>query len=153
MILQCRKFFFRNLIFQNRILTLEVGSHSHAKQTATIMDRFEDVCLAEKPDFIVVVGDVNSTMACTLVASKIGIKVAHVEAGLRSLDRTMPEEINRIVTDTLADLLLTPSRDADANLFREGIAQEKIKFVGNIMIDTLKANLDKAKGKNTYKSI
>src|SRR5204862_3999901 len=113
--------------------------------TAKVMSEFEPVCEREKPQWVVVVGDVNSTMACTLVASKLGIKVAHVEAGLRSFDRTMPEEINRIVTDALADLLLTPSMDADENLKREGVPESKIKLVGNIMIDTLVANLDKAR--------
>jgi UDP-N-acetylglucosamine 2-epimerase (non-hydrolysing) len=109
------------------------------------MSRFEPVCLEEKPAWVVVVGDVNSTMACTLVCSKLGIKVAHVEAGLRSYDRTMPEEINRLVTDALADLLLTPSADADENLKREGIPDSRIKLVGNVMIDALTANLDKAR--------
>ena len=98
---------------------------------------FERVCLEEKPDWVVVVGDVNSTMACTLVAIKLGIKVAHVEAGLRSFDRSMPEEINRLVTDALADLLLTPSADADENLLREEILEQRIRRVGNVMIDTL----------------
>jgi UDP-N-acetylglucosamine 2-epimerase (non-hydrolysing) len=109
------------------------------------MAKFEPVCEQENPDWVVVVGDVNSTMACTLVCAKMGIKVAHVEAGLRSFDRTMPEEVNRIVTDSLADLLLTPSADADENLKREGIAGAKIKLVGNVMIDTLVANLDRAR--------
>ena len=122
-----------------------VGSGSHAVQTANVMAKFETVCEQEKPDWVVVVGDVNSTMACTLVCAKMGIKVAHVEAGLRSFDRTMPEEINRIVTDALADLLLTPSADADENLRREGIPDAKIKLVGNVMIDTLVANLEKAR--------
>ena len=124
---------------------LGVGSGSHAVQTASIMLKFEPVCLAENPDWVVVVGDVNSTMACTLVASKLGIKVAHVEAGLRSFDRTMPEEINRLVTDALADLLLTPSADADENLRREGVPCSKIKLVGNIMIDALIENLPQAR--------
>ena len=106
---------------------------------------FEPVCERERPDWVVVVGDVNSTLACTLVATKLGIKVAHVEAGLRSYDRTMPEEINRIVSDALADLLLTPSPDAGENLKREGIPESKIKLVGNIMIDTLVANLSQAR--------
>ena len=126
-------------------VNLEVGSGSHAMQTAKIMTAFEPVCLDVKPDWLVVVGDVNSTMACTLVASKLGVKVAHVEAGLRSNDRTMPEEVNRLVTDVLADLLLTPSPDADENLRREGIPDSKIRLVGNIMIDSLVANLPKAK--------
>src|SRR5260221_6153031 len=116
---------------------LEVGSGSHAVQTAHVMMRFEAVCLEERPDLIVVVGDVNSTMAAALVGAKLLIPVAHVEAGLRSGDRTMPEEINRIVTDRLADILLTPSRDGSENLLREGVPAERIHLVGNIMIDTL----------------
>ena len=123
---------------------LDVGSASHAVQTAQVMIRFEQVCLDEKPDLVVVVGDVNSTMAATLVASKLLIPVAHVEAGLRSFDRAMPEETNRIVTDRLADILLTPSRDGDENLLREGVAPERIHFVGNIMIDTLFRHLPAA---------
>jgi UDP-N-acetylglucosamine 2-epimerase (non-hydrolysing) len=116
---------------------LGVGSESHAKQVAHIMEKFDDVCETEKPDVILVVGDVNSTMACSLVASKLGIKIIHLEAGLRSFDRTMPEEINRIVTDSLADLLFTPSKDGNENLLKEGISSDKIHLVGNIMIDTL----------------
>jgi UDP-N-acetylglucosamine 2-epimerase (non-hydrolysing) len=116
---------------------LGVGSASHAVQTARVMIGFEDVCLQHRPDLVVVVGDVNSTMAATLVASKLQIPVAHVEAGLRSFDRTMPEEINRIVTDRLADLLLTPSPDADENLAAEGVPAARIRRVGNVMIDTL----------------
>ncbi len=123
---------------------LEVGSHSHAVQTAKIMTAFEPVLLEQKPDWVVVVGDVNSTIACALVCSKLGVKVAHVEAGLRSRDRTMPEEINRILTDAISDLLLTTSRDADENLKNEGISAGKIKFVGNVMIDSLFFNLKKA---------
>jgi UDP-N-acetylglucosamine 2-epimerase (non-hydrolysing) len=126
-------------------INLEVGSGSHATQTANVMAKFEPVCEREKPDWVVVVGDVNSTMACTLVCSKMGIRVAHVEAGLRSFDRTMPEEVNRIVTDSLADLLLTPSTDGDENLKREGIPDSKIELVGNVMIDTLVANLGNAR--------
>lgn len=137
--------FFRELGIPAPDVNLEVGSGSHAEQTARIMLAFEPVCIKEKPDWVVVVGDVNSTMACTLVASKLGVKVAHVEAGLRSFDRTMPEEINRIVTDALADLLLTPSSDADENLKREGVPASKIRLVGNIMIDTLVANLQQAR--------
>ncbi|MFO1497469.1 MAG: UDP-N-acetylglucosamine 2-epimerase (non-hydrolyzing) [Verrucomicrobiota bacterium] len=129
-------------------VNLEVGSGSHAVQTAKILTAFEPVCLQLRPDWVVVVGDVNSTMACTLVASKLGIKVAHVEAGLRSFDRTMPEEINRLVTDAIADLLLTPSPDADENLRREGVPVTKIKLVGNVMIDALVANLPKARRSN-----
>jgi UDP-N-acetylglucosamine 2-epimerase (non-hydrolysing) len=124
---------------------LEVGSRSHAAQTAEIMLRFEPVIEAFRPDWLVVVGDVNSTMAATLVAAKIGVRTAHVEAGLRSFDRGMPEEINRLVTDALADLLLTPSPDADLNLRREGVDPARIRQVGNVMIDTLVANLARAR--------
>ena len=137
--------FFRELGIRAPDINLGVGSGSHATQTAKIMTGFERVCEQEKPDWVVVVGDVNSTMACTLVCAKMGIKVAHVEAGLRSFDRTMPEEVNRIVTDSLADLLLTPSPDADENLKREGIPDSRIKLVGNVMIDTLVANLERAR--------
>ena len=137
--------FFSELGIPAPDINLGVGSGSHAVQTANLMAKFEPVCELEEPDWVVVVGDVNSTMACTLVCSKMGIKVAHVEAGLRSFDRTMPEEVNRIVTDSLADLLLTPSADANENLRREGIPDTKIKLVGNVMIDTVVANLDKAR--------
>lgn len=136
--------FFDELELPKPNINLEVGSGSHAAQTAQVMLRFEPVLLEYKPDWVVVPGDVNSTMACTLVASKLGFKVAHIEAGLRSFDRTMPEEINRLVTDQLADLLFTPSRDADAHLQHEGIPAEKIHFVGNVMIDTLIRLLPKA---------
>src|SRR5438270_5738792 len=132
--------FFRDLGIPVPDVHLGVGSGSHAEQTARIMVEFEKVCLAEKtakPDMVVVVGDVNSTMACTIVAAKLLIPVAHVEAGLRSFDRTMPEEINRLVTDALSDLLFTPSRDAADNLKSEGVGPKKIHFVGNVMIDTL----------------
>jgi UDP-N-acetylglucosamine 2-epimerase (non-hydrolysing) len=116
---------------------LEVGSGSQAEQTAAILTRFEKVVEEERPDLVVVVGDVNSTLAATLVAAKAGAPVAHVEAGLRSFDLSMPEEINRMVTDRLSSLLLTPSRDADENLAREGVPAERVHFVGNVMIDTL----------------
>ena|SRR2546423_31893 len=137
--------FFADLAILRPDINLEVGSASHAEQTARIMLAFEHVLIAERPDWVVVVGDVNSTMAATLVAAKMAVRVAHVEAGLRSHDRGMPEEINRLVTDALADLLLTPSRDADENLRREGVAPEKIRFVGNVMIDTLFRSLERAK--------
>lgn len=137
--------FFRELGIAVPDVNLEVGSGTHAVQTANIMLKIEPVCQDYRPDWVVVVGDVNSTMACTLVAAKLGIKVAHVEAGLRSFDRTMPEEINRLVTDSLANLLLTPSADADENLKREGIPAEKIRLVGNIMIDSLVENLAQAR--------
>jgi UDP-N-acetylglucosamine 2-epimerase (non-hydrolysing) len=124
---------------------LGVGSGSHAVQTAKVMTAFEEICLEERPDLVVVVGDVNSTMAASLVAAKQVIPIAHVEAGLRSFDRTMPEEINRIVTDRLAELLLTPSRDADANLRAEGTPEARIHLVGNVMIDTLHRHLPLAR--------
>lgn len=143
--------FFRELNIPEPDINLGVGSGSHAEQTANVMIAFENVVQESRPDWVVVVGDVNSTLACTLVCSKLGIKVAHVEAGLRSFDRTMPEEINRVITDALADLLLTPSPDADDNLRREGIADEKIACVGNIMIDSLVSNLDKARGSTVLK--
>lgn len=131
------KIFFDELGIPAPDFHLGVGSGSHAQQTAKVMVEFEKVLEKEKPDWVVVVGDVNPTMACTIVANKMGIKVAHVEAGLRSYDRTMPEEVNRILTDSIADLLLTPSIDGNMNLKKEGISDEKIRFVGNIMIDTL----------------
>jgi len=123
---------------------LEVGSGTHAVQTARIMERFEPVLVRERPDWLVVYGDVNSTMATALVAAKLGVRIAHVEAGLRSGDRAMPEEINRIVADRIADLLLTPSRDADETLRREGARPEQIVFVGNVMIDSLLHALPRA---------
>ena len=129
--------FFEELNIPSPDISLEVGSDTHAKQVARIMERFDDVCDRQKPDGILVVGDVNSTMACSLVAAKKSIKIIHVEAGIRSFDRTMPEEINRMVTDTLTDLLLPPTQDAVDNLLREGHPVSKIHLVGNIMIDTL----------------
>ncbi|HQI45290.1 MAG TPA: UDP-N-acetylglucosamine 2-epimerase (non-hydrolyzing) [Bacteroidales bacterium] len=129
--------FFNQLGIQLPDINLNIGSDTQAKQVAKIMMSFEDVCIKEKPDAILVVGDVNSTLACSLVASKLQIKIIHVEAGLRSFDKAMPEEINRIVTDSLADILMTPSEDANINLLKEGVCKEKIFFVGNIMIDTL----------------
>lgn len=136
--------FFRDLGMPAPDINLEVGSGTHAQQTARVMLAFEPVLSEQKPDWVVVVGDVNSTLACALVARKLGIKVAHVEAGLRSFDRDMPEEINRILTDQLSDLLLTPSADGDANLLREGIAPERIVRVGNVMIDTLLQQVERA---------
>ena len=138
--------FFRDLQLPQPDTHLGVGSGSHAAQTAAVMERFEPVVLREKPDWVLVVGDVNSTIACALVCVKLGVKVAHVEAGLRSRDRTMPEEINRLLTDQIADLLFTPSRDADENLRAEGIPEERIRFVGNVMIDSLQQNLERARG-------
>ncbi len=136
--------FFKTLEIPAPNESLNVGSGSHAQQTAAIMSRFEPVVMARKPEIVLVYGDVNSTVAAALVCSKLGIRVGHVEAGLRSFDRSMPEEINRLVTDQLADILFTPSVDGDENLAREGIAKEKIFLVGNVMIDTLIQFLPKA---------
>jgi UDP-N-acetylglucosamine 2-epimerase (non-hydrolysing) len=121
-------------------INLEVGSGTHAVQTAEVMRRFEPVLDTHKPSCVLVVGDVNSTLACTLVGVKKGVPVVHVEAGLRSYDRGMPEEVNRVLTDQIADLLYTTERSALANLLREGIAEERVRFVGNVMIDSLLAN-------------
>lgn len=129
--------FFRDLGLPQPDVSLGVGSGTHAEQTGGVMVAYEKICMVDTPDWTVVVGDVNSTAACAMAATKLGIRVAHLEAGLRSGDRSMPEEINRLVTDAIADLLWTPSEDADQNLIREGVAQEKIVRVGNIMIDSL----------------
>lgn len=136
--------FFRQLGLPEPDVNLEAGSGSHAVQTAQIMIKFEEVVRQNRPDLTLVYGDVNSTVAATLVCAKLGIKVGHVEAGLRSFDRKMPEEINRLVTDQLADLLFTPSADGNDNLKAEGVAPEKIFLVGNVMIDTLLRLLEKA---------
>ncbi|MGB9179655.1 MAG: UDP-N-acetylglucosamine 2-epimerase (non-hydrolyzing), partial [Pyrinomonadaceae bacterium] len=136
--------FFRDLGLPEPDVYLGVGSGTHAAQTAAVMQSFEPVVLQEKPDWVLVVGDVNSTIACALVCAKLLVPVAHVEAGLRSRDRTMPEEINRLLTDQIADLLLTPSMDANENLRAEGIPDERIRFVGNVMIDSLFAQLKRA---------
>ena len=136
--------FFDDLDIPPPDFNLEVGSATHAVQTARILERFEPVLTSCSPDWLVVYGDVNSTMATALVAAKLGVRIAHVEAGLRSNDRTMPEEINRIVADRLADLLLTPSRDANVTLEREGVRPEQIVFVGNVMIDSLLRALPRA---------
>jgi UDP-N-acetylglucosamine 2-epimerase (non-hydrolysing) len=137
--------FFDSLGISEPDINLGVGSGSHAEQTARILERLEPVLLRTRPDWVVVYGDVNSTLAAAIVAAKLGQRLAHVEAGLRSWDRTMPEEINRMVTDRLASLLLTPSRDADAILRAEGEKSEKIVFVGNVMIDTLHFTLARMK--------
>ena len=137
--------FFTQLDMPAPDVNLEVGSGSHAKQTAEIMTRFEPVLLERKPDIVLVYGDVNSTVAAALVCAKLLVQVGHVEAGLRSFDLTMPEEINRIVTDRLANLLFTPSEDGDENLRREGVEPEKIHRVGNVMIDSLIRLLPAAK--------
>jgi UDP-N-acetylglucosamine 2-epimerase (non-hydrolysing) len=136
--------FFRDLGISEPDVNLGVGSDTHAAQTARIMMAFEPVILQEKPDAVVVVGDVNSTIACGLVAVKMGVKLVHVEAGLRSRDRSMPEEINRLLTDAISDLLFCTEQSGVENLRREGIAREKVFLVGNVMIDTLLRNLAKA---------
>jgi UDP-N-acetylglucosamine 2-epimerase (non-hydrolysing) len=136
--------FFDELNIPKPAINLEVGSGSHAVQTAEIMKRFEPVIIDFKPDYILVVGDVNSTIACGLVAVKLGIKLIHIEAGLRSFDRTMPEEINRLLTDSISDLLFVTEQSGIDNLKNEGVNSDKVHFVGNVMIDTLLANKEKA---------
>lgn len=140
--------FLQSLAIPKPDFNLAVGSGSHAQQTAAVMQRFEPVCIETKPDIVLVYGDVNSTVAAALVAAKLGIKVGHVEAGLRSRDWSMPEEINRVVTDRLSDLLFTPSRDAWENLRAEGVPAERVHFVGNIMIDSLVTLLPRARKPN-----
>lgn len=145
--------FFKDLELPDPDHHLGVGSGSHAEQTAKIMIAYERLCHEARPNWIIVVGDVNSTMACALVGAKLGIKVAHLEAGLRSRDRSMPEEINRIVTDAVADLLWTPSLDADANLIAEGVSKERIDRVGNIMIDSyefLRSRIESYRGRDRF---
>jgi UDP-N-acetylglucosamine 2-epimerase (non-hydrolysing) len=144
------KAFFDDLGMPKPNIDLGIGSGSHAEQTARIMVEFEKVCLQENPDLVIVVGDINSTMACTITAKKLNIKVAHVEAGLRSRDMTMPEEINRLCTDILCDYLFTTDHFANENLQSEGIPEEKIHFVGNVMIDTLLTHSQQAKTLGTY---
>src|SRR6201993_4146984 len=129
--------FFQQLEIPEPECNLGVGSGTHAQQTSAVMQAFEPVLLERKPDLVLVYGDVNSTVAAALVCSKLGVRVGHVEAGLRSRDRTMPEEINRLLTDQLADLLFTPSADGDENLIREGTDPRKVHCVGNVMIDSL----------------
>jgi UDP-N-acetylglucosamine 2-epimerase (non-hydrolysing) len=137
--------FFEQLAIRKPDLHLGVGSGSHGAQTAKILAAYEEVLLKERPAALIVVGDVNSTMACTVAAVKLGVQVAHVEAGLRSMDRTMPEEINRVVTDCLADVLLVSDPSGEVHLKREGIDPGRIEFVGNVMIDTLVQQLPKAR--------
>jgi UDP-N-acetylglucosamine 2-epimerase (non-hydrolysing) len=141
--------FFRDLELPEPDWYLNVGSGSHAVQTAKVMEAFEPVLLEARPDWVVVVGDVNSTIACALVSAKLkettGVRVAHVEAGLRSHDWRMPEEVNRVLTDRLSDLLLVPSRDAVPNLLAEGLSEDRIAFAGNVMIDTLHSQLTAAR--------
>lgn len=145
--------FFEDLGMPRPDAFLGVGSGSHAEQTAKIMTLFESECVAWRPDLVLVAGDVNSTIACALVASKLGIAVGHIEAGLRSRDWAMPEEINRILTDHASDLLLTPSPDADANLAAEGIAPWRVQFVGNCMIDSVRTHLERALTLKTWQGL
>ncbi len=145
--------FFEDLELPDPDMYLGIGSGSHAVQTGLIMIEFEKVCLRERPDVIVVVGDVNSTLACALAGGKLGIPIAHVEAGLRSFDRAMPEELNRALTDHLADLLFTTEKSANENLIREGISRKRIFFVGNVMIDTLFSFLERARRRQNIKRL
>lgn len=140
------KLFFDELGIPQPDINLEVGSSSHAVQTAEIMKRFEPVVLEFEPDYVLVVGDVNSTIACGLVAVKLGVGLIHVEAGLRSFDRDMPEEVNRVLTDSISDLLFVTEQSGIDNLKNEGVDSDKVHFVGNVMIDTLMANREKAQG-------
>ncbi len=144
---------FKDLRLPSPDIHLGVGSGTHAEQTGNVMIAYEKIVMGTRPDLIVVVGDVNSTMAATLVASKLSIPVAHLEAGLRSFDRSMPEEINRIVTDSIADLLWTPSPDGDQNLINEGVPKEKIERVGNIMIDSLEMLRETIEKEEYYKEL
>lgn len=145
------KVFFEELNIPPPDINLGVGSGTHAIQTTHVMTKFEEVCLEHKPNMVVVVGDINSTLACSLVASKLQIPIAHIESGLRSFDKTMPEEINRILTDRISDHLFTTEESANTNLINEGVPKEKIYFVGNVMIDNLINNLDKINSANTFK--
>ena len=139
------KIFFKELNIPNPDINLNIGSGSHSEQVGNTMIEVEKVLIKEKPDWVVVFGDVNATLACSITAKKLNIKVCHIEAGLRSSDETMPEEINRLLTDRISDLLLTPDMISYNNLINEGIIENKIKFVGNIMIDTLDINVNKTK--------
>ena len=143
--------FFKDLSLPNPDIYLDVKSGTHAEQTGKVMIAYEKILNKQRPDLIVVIGDVNATMAATIAASKLGIKVAHLEAGLRSFDRRMPEEINRLVTDVLADILWTPSQDGSDNLAREGVAPDKIHLVGNIMIDSLEMLREEIEANPIYK--
>lgn len=145
--------FFDQLGIPSPDINLEIGSGTHAQQTGQVMIRFEQFLLEEHPDMVVVVGDVNSTLACSLAATKLHIKVAHVEAGLRSFDRKMPEEINRLATDAIADLLFTTSEEASLQLQKEGIPDARIQFVGNVMIDTLIHQKERAIQSAYYKTL
>jgi len=145
--------FFRDLALPPPEFHLGVGSGTHAEQTGGVMIAYEKVCMQQRPDWIIVVGDVNSTAACAMVGTKLWIPVVHLEAGLRSGDRRMPEEINRLVTDAIADVLWTPSADADENLLREGISKDKIDLIGNIMIDSYELLRDKIESSSSREDL
>ena len=147
------KVFFDDLGMPQPDIYLGIGSGSHATQTAKVMVEFEKVCNEHNPSMVIVVGDVNSTVACSMVCAKEWIPCAHVEAGLRSFDREMPEEINRLITDAIADYLLTPSPDGDENLRNEGVSEERIKRVGNVMIDSLFNNLERSKNSTIHSDL
>mgnify|MGYP001158318093 FL=1 len=147
------KVFFDDLGMPQPDIYLGIGSGSHATQTAKVMVEFEKVCKEHNPSMVIVVGDVNSTVACSMVCAKEWIPCAHVEAGLRSFDREMPEEINRLITDAIADYLLTPSPDGDENLRNEGVSEERIKRVGNVMIDSLFNNLERSKNSTIHSEL
>jgi len=147
------RLFFEQLRIRRPDVDLGVGSGSHAVQTAEIMKRFEPLCQQRRPDWVIVVGDVNSTIACALVAVKLGIRVAHVEAGLRSFDRSMPEEINRVLTDAVSDLLLVSEPSGVENLAKEGVDPARVRFVGNVMIDTLLANRQRAEASDVLERL
>ncbi len=150
---QMSQVFFDELGIPRPDINLNVGSGSHAQQTAAIMTGFEQVLQTQSIDMLLVVGDVNSTIACALVAAKLGVPIAHVEAGLRSYDRRMPEEINRVLTDQISDLLFTTEASAQDNLRREGVDASKVHFVGNVMIDTLLAHRDRARATSVHASL
>jgi UDP-N-acetylglucosamine 2-epimerase (non-hydrolysing) len=147
------KVFFDEMEIPKPDINLGIGSGSHGEQTGKIMIEFEKVCFQEKPDMVLIYGDVNSTIAAALVAGKLNIRIGHVEAGLRSFDRTMPEEINRILSDAISDFLFIPSEDANINLMNEGIDKNKIYLVGNIMVDSLMFNKEKASKLNVLSSL
>ncbi|GAH63446.1 unnamed protein product, partial [marine sediment metagenome] len=145
--------FFKDLNLPTPYINLGVGSGTHAEQTGRVLIAYEKLLIKEEPDLVIVVGDVNSTLACSLASVKLGIPLAHIEAGLRSFDREMPEEINRILTDQVSDFLFTTCEDANLNLKNEGISEDKIFFVGNVMIDSLQNHINKAENSNILEKL
>jgi len=145
--------FFRDLAMSKPDVNLEVGSGTHAQQTAMVMSRIESVLVDFLPDLVMVAGDVNSTLGCAITAKKLGMRVAHIEAGLRSFDMTMPEEINRLCTDAVSDVLFTTDRIADQNLLREGVSPQRIHFVGNVMIDSLLSHREMAASRRYHEEL